>query len=56
MRRIWKYAGGKNELGSIWVRIQRKLGSNTSLLRTNRILRLDIDEAWYITSQYMTKE
>jgi hypothetical protein len=35
---------------------QSKLGSNTSVIRTNRILRLDIDEGWYITSQYITKE
>jgi hypothetical protein len=26
------------------------------VLRTNRILRLDIDEGWYITSQYITTE
>ena len=25
---------------------QRKLGSNTSVLRTNRIVRLDLDEGW----------
>ena len=28
---------------------QRKFGSNTSVLRTNRIVRLDIDEGWCAT-------
>ena len=28
---------------------QRKLGSNTSVLRTSRIVRLDIDEGWCAT-------
>jgi len=33
---------------------QRKLGSNTSVLRTNRIVRLDLDEGWCETLHYIT--
>ena len=33
---------------------QRKLGSNTSVLRTNRIVTLDLDEGWCETLHYIT--
>ena len=32
---------------------QGKLGSNTSVLRTNRIVRLDLDEGWCATLHYI---
>ena len=35
---------------------QRKLGSNTSVLRTNRLVRLDIDEGWSAVWHHITKE
>ena len=38
-----------------WLNYQRKLGRNTSGLRTNRIVRLDINEGWCATRHHLTK-
>ena len=37
-----------------WFNYQRKLGRNTSGLRTNRIVRLDIDGGWCTTWHHLT--
>ena len=54
---VWKiyYCGKKSAGGGMAIFFvqkndgQRKLGSNTSVLRTSRIVRLDIDEGWCAT-------
>jgi hypothetical protein len=49
MRRIWKYAGGKNELGSIWVLIKGSWEAILPCYGQIEIVRLDIDEGWCAT-------